>query len=143
MPLKVANFVGQARSSNVAAAIYYAVDHGAAIINLSLGSELITDLEREAAEYARAAGVLLVVSAGNRGLPTDKHGYAGLPGALVVGALAPDGFRAGFSNFGQGLAFLAPGVDILSLRAADTDFIALSEPLDYEPEAAVVGEPSG
>lgn len=140
MPLKVANFVGQARSTNVAAAIYYAVDHGAAIINLSLGGELITELEKEAARYAAERGVLLVVSAGNRGMPVEKHGYAGLPEALVVGALAPNGDRAGFSNFGAGLHVLAPGVDILSLRARDTDFIALSDPLDYIEGAAIVGE---
>ncbi|MCZ6710589.1 MAG: S8 family serine peptidase, partial [Gammaproteobacteria bacterium] len=49
MPLKVANFVGQARSSLVAAAIYYAVDNGARVINLSLGGELVTEAERGAA----------------------------------------------------------------------------------------------
>lgn len=140
MPLKVANFVGQARSANVAAAIYYAVDHGARVINISLGSELITDLEVRAAEYAQERNVLIVVSAGNRGLSTEQHGYAGLPGALVVGALAPNGERAGFSNFGEGLHLLAPGVDVLSLRAQDTDFVLLSDPLDYAAGSAVVGE---
>ncbi len=139
MPLKVANFAGQAKSSSVAAAIYYAVDHGAAIINLSLGGELITELEKDAARYAAEKNVLLIVSAGNRGLPTEQHGYAALPHALVVGALAPDGTRAGFSNFGEDIAFLAPGVDVLSLRAKDTDFIMLSDPLDYKPGTAFVG----
>jgi hypothetical protein len=140
MPLKVANFVGQARSSAVAAAIYYAVDHGAQVINLSLGSELVTDLEREAAAHAAAQNVLIVVSAGNRGLSTEHSGYASLPGVLVVGASDLNGERAGFSNFGGHLAVLAPGVEILSLRARDTDFIALTNPPDYEPGAAVVGE---
>lgn len=139
MPLKVANFVGQARSANVAAAIYYAVDQGAAIINLSLGSELITDLEKRAAQYAQTHDVLVIVSAGNKGSPAGKHGYAALPGAMVVGAMAPNGTRAGFSNFGDDLALLAPGVDILSLRAKDSDFIALSDPLDYQEGAAIVG----
>lgn len=139
MPLKVANFVGQARSSAVAAAIYYAVDHGARVINLSLGSELVTDLEREAAGHAAANGVLIVVSAGNRGLPTDTTGYASLPGVLVVGASGLDGERAGFSNFGTRLELLAPGVDVLSLRARDTDFIGLTRPSDYDEGAAFVG----
>ncbi len=140
MPLKVANFVGQARSSAVAAAIYYAVDHGARVINLSLGSELVTDLEREAAEHAQANGVLIVVSAGNKGLPTETTGYASLPGVLVVGASGLDGERAGFSNFGTRLELLAPGVDVLSLRARDTDFIALTNPPDYDGGAAFVGD---
>lgn len=139
MALKVANFAGQARSSAVAAALYYAVDQGAQVINLSLGGELATPLEQRAAAYAQERGVLLVVSAGNRGLRLDSNGYPGLPGALVVGASDLDGERAGFSNFGPRLDLLAPGVDLLSLRARDTDFIGLSEPLDYEAGAATVG----
>ena len=140
MALKVADFTGQARSSAVAAAIYYAVDNGARVINLSLGSELITDLERGAAEYAVANDVLIVVSAGNKGLSANHLGYATLPGVLVVGASGIDGERAGFSNFGSQLDVLAPGVDLLSLRANDTDFIALSDPPDYPPGEAIVGE---
>jgi subtilisin family serine protease len=140
MPLKVANFIGQARSSAVAAAIFYAVDHGARVINLSLGSELVTDLERSAAEYARDHDVLIVVSAGNKGSNLAYSGYASLPGVLIVGASDTDGERAGFSNFGSKLMVLAPGVDILSLRARDTDFISLTHPLDYSEGSAIVGE---
>lgn len=140
MPLKVANFAGQARSSSVAAAIHYAVEQGARIINLSLAGETITELEIQAAEFARQRGVLIVVAAGNRGIGVDRFGYAALPGVLVVGASTHDGNRAGFSNFGAQLSLLAPGVEILSLRARDTDFIALSQPLDYASEDAVVGE---
>lgn len=140
MPLKVANFVGQARSSAVAAAIYYAVDHGAKIINLSLGGELVTQLERDAAQHAADNDVLIVVSAGNRGSNAMQNGYATLPGVLVVGASDTNNQRAGFSNFGSNVDVLAPGVEILSLRAQDTDFIVLSDPLDYSAGAAIVGE---
>lgn len=139
MPLKVANFAGQARSSAVAAAIHYAVDHGARVINLSLGGELITELEREAARYAQERNVLIVVSAGNTGLNAANAGYASLPGVLVVGASDSAGERAGFSGFGTSVEVLAPGVDVLSLRARDTDFIALSDPPDYPPGGAFVG----
>ncbi len=140
MPLKVANFIGQARSSAVAAAIYYAVDNGARVINLSLGGELITELERTAARYAADNSVLIVVSAGNRGLSAAYLGYASLPDVLVVGASDLNGERAGFSNFGSPVALLAPGVEVLSLRARDSDFIALSNPPDYPPGSAIVGD---
>lgn len=140
MALKVANFAGQAKSANVAAAIRYAVDHGARLINLSLGGELITQLEKDAAAYAEERDVLIVVAAGNKGISTNQHGYASLPGVLVAGASDLSGQRAGFSNFGGHLALLAPGIDLLSLRAKDTDFIAMSDPLDYPAESAVVGE---
>jgi subtilisin family serine protease len=140
MPLKVANFVGQARSSMVASAIYYAVDNGARVINLSLGGELVTQAERGAAQYAHEQGVLIVVSAGNKGLDAGQFGYAGLPHVLVVAASDLNGERAGFSNFGADVEVIAPGVDVLSLRARDTDFIALSNPPDYPEGAAFVGE---
>ncbi len=140
MALKAANFIGQARSSAVAAAIYYAVDHGARIINLSLGGELVTELEIEAAKYAQQQDVLILVAAGNQGVSAEQQGYSTLPGVLVVGASDQVGQRAGFSNFGNNVALLAPGVDVLSLRAEDTDFIALTNPLDYPDESAVVGE---
>ena len=140
MPLKVANFIGQARSAAVASAIYYAVDAGARIINLSLGGELVTELEAAAARYARERDVLIIVAAGNRGVSAEQEGYATLPGVLVVGASDLQGQRAGFSNFGSNVALLAPGVDVLSLRAKDTDFISLTDPLDYPDESAVVGE---
>lgn len=140
MPLKVANFVGQARSSAVAAAIYYAVNHGARVINLSLGGEVVTELERDAAQYAADNNVLIVVSAGNRGLDAKQNGYTTLPGVLVVGASDQNDQRAGFSNFGANVDVLAPGVDILSLRAHDTDFIALTDPRSYSAGAAIVGD---
>ena len=143
MTLKVANFAGQAASTAVAAAIHYAVDHGARIINLSLGGEVITELEREAARRAADAGVLLVVAAGNKGLDAGRFGYAGLPGALIVGASDLEDGRAGFSNFGADVDLLAPGVDVLSLRARDTDFIGLSGAPDYPAGGATVGEDAG
>lgn len=138
MPLKVANFVGQARSSLVASAIYYAVDNGARVINLSLGGEVVTTAERGAARYAHEQGVLIVVSAGNKGLDAGRFGYAGLPHVLAVAASGLNGERAGFSNFGADVEVIAPGVDVLSLRARDTDFIALSNPPDYPEGAAFV-----
>ena len=140
MPLKVGNFIGQARSSAVAGAIYYAVDNGARIINLSLGGEVVTQAERLAAQYAADNDVLIVVSAGNKGFKASSFGYPSLPDVLVVGASNLSGERAGFSNFGTEVRLLAPGVDVLSLRARDTDFIALSDPPDYPEGAAIVGD---
>jgi len=140
MPLKVANFVGQARSSMVAAAIYYAVDNGARVINISLGGELISAAERAAAEYAHQQGALIVVSAGNKGINAGRYGYGGLPHVLAVAASDRNDERAGFSNFGPEVGVIAPGVDVLSLRARGTDFIAVSNPPDYPPGGAFVGE---
>ncbi len=140
MPLKVASYRGQARAAAVAQAIGYAVQQGAHIINLSLGGSVASPMERDAVAAAVAAGTLVVVSAGNDGAPADGYGYAAIEQALVVGASAPADLRAGFSNFGARVDLLSPGVDLLSLRAAGTDFIALSRAGERPAGTAVVGD---
>ncbi len=140
MPLKVGNFVGQARSSAIAAAIHYAVDQGARVINLSLGGAVVTTLEEEALAYAAQQNVLVVTAAGNDGYRADAAGYAAIPSVLSVAASDVTGARAGFSSFGAEVDLIAPGVEVLSLRARDSDFIALSGAPAYQAAAAVVGE---
>lgn len=111
----------------------------AQIINLSLGGYGKDPLEADAIKKARAAGCLVVVSAGNDGLPTtvvDQFGGiflspANLPGVLSVMAAAPDGTLASFSNYdsdpGAGWEYeiLAPGEDILS-TGIDGDYVFMS-----------------
>lgn len=71
--LKVANQYGCASSSNVMKAIYYAVDNGADIINLSMGSSLEQPMVKSAMDYARQHNVLISVSSGNT--LSDKPQY--------------------------------------------------------------------
>lgn len=65
MVLKATNNLGNATSANVAKAIYYAVDHGADIITVSLSSVLPQPLLKAAFDYAKSHDVLVAVSAGN------------------------------------------------------------------------------
>jgi subtilisin family serine protease len=140
MPLKVANFVGHAEGAALAAAIYYAVEMKAAIINLSMGGRWLSEAEQDALNRARLAGVLVVTAAGNTAQDAGAFGYAGAPGVYTVAATAPGGERASFSNYGHRVDAAAPGVEILSLRARNSDFIRWTVPVGYSPEAAVVGE---
>jgi subtilisin family serine protease len=105
-------------------AVVWAVDHGAKIVNLSLGGPSTSSTERGAIDYAAAHGVLLVAAAGNqyrRGNPVQYPaaliqplGSNGVGGrGLVVGAALPSGKRAGFSSTGSYLSLVAPGVDVL------------------------------
>jgi len=139
MVLKALNSAGFGRGSDIAAAVRYAVDQGAQVIQLSLGGQPPGELEREALAYARRAGRLVVVAAGNQGSPIARQGYEALPGVLVVGAVAADRQRAEFSDWGMRLDLVAPGVDILSLRAFGSDFLQRSGEPDYRPGEAVVG----
>lgn len=110
LPVKVLAGAGGGTSEQVAAGIDWAVDHGAQIINLSLGSGQYSEVVHLAAVKARAQGVLIVAAAGN-----DGRQNVSWPGALeeVIGvaAIGPDGGVAPYSNRGPGVDIAAPGGD--------------------------------
>lgn len=139
MVLRALNTFGNTRASYVARAIVYAADNGARIINLSVGGPGLTEVEREALRYATAKGVLIVVAAGNDGKPVEGFGLASAEQVITVGAAGLDGLRAPFSNYGPAVDLIAPGVDILSLRARRTDTLRDIPGADYTPGGAYVG----
>jgi subtilisin family serine protease len=104
-----------------ATAIIWAVDHGANIINLSIGGTQTSQVERSAIDYATQRGVLLVAAAGNSAQQGNPTSYpAALVGnsGLVVGASDAAGARAAFSTTGSYVDVLAPGVDVLGALAS-------------------------
>jgi serine protease len=117
-----------------AAAVTWAVDHGANIVNLSIGGPETSAVERAAMEYATSHGVLVVAAAGNAGLFGNPTTYpAALLGRLgiAVGAATRSGTRAAFSTTGTFVDVLAPGVDVLGALAggiAATLFAPVSTP---------------
>lgn len=101
-------------------AIVWAVDHGANIVNLSLGGTQTSPVERAAIDYALGKNVLLVAAAGNSAQQGNPVMYpAALIGdrGLVVGAAEASGRRAAFSTTGSYVDLLAPGVDVLGAIA--------------------------
>ena len=112
-----------------AAAIVYAVDHGARIVNLSLGGVGTSPLEERAIEYAVSHDVLLVAAAGNEYAsgnpieypaaalqPPGSNGQGGV--GLAVGASTMAGKRASFSNTGSHISLAAPGENVFGAIAA-------------------------
>ncbi len=133
MVLKAVNNFGTTRASFLANAIVYAVDNGAQVINISVGGPHESRIERAAIEYAHQAGVLIVAAAGNEGIELDDFGPGGNDKVLTVGATFVDDRAAAFSNFGNKVDLVAPGVDVLSLRARYTD-------ANFRPDADEGGE---
>jgi len=130
-----------------AAAIMYAIDHGAQIINLSFGGPGTTPIERHAIQYAIGHGALVVAAAGNefgQGNPVEYPaallqpvGSDGAGGAgLSVGASNQVGTRAGFSNTGSWISLTAPGTNVFG------DVSSLSSPTSY-PRAALPESSAG
>ncbi len=95
------------------AAIVYAVDNGARIINMSWGSRRKSFVIRDAIDYAHARGALLVGAAGNERTP-DTIYPAGYRKVVAVAATDQNKQRFYQSNFGAAIDIGAPGNVILS-----------------------------
>ncbi|HWG02940.1 MAG TPA: S8 family serine peptidase [Trebonia sp.] len=96
--------------------IYYAVAHGAKVINMSLGSEQPTGYLRTAIGHALRSGVVVVASAGNSGTSGGYAPYvypASFSGVIAVAAATDSGTRAAFSEQNAGVVLAAPGVGVL------------------------------
>jgi Subtilase family len=107
MPLRVLGPGGFALNTDTAAAIDYAVDHGAAVVNTSIYGERSPERLRAAMERARAAGVLVVAAAGNEASTTPQF-PAAFPDALSVAATSANGTLASFSSRGPWVKLAAP-----------------------------------
>lgn len=112
LPVKVMDAKGLGNYVNIAAGIYYAVDHGARVIMLGFGGQGESMLVHLAVNYAMSKGALVVAAAGNTGDETPIY-PAAYPGVVAVGALASDGGIAGFSTRGS-VSLVAPGTSIAS-----------------------------
>jgi thermitase len=112
--VKAGSSSGAFSNATEAAAIRYAVDHGARIINLSVGGLQTSPAERAAVAYAAARGVLLVAPVGN-GYGTAPEYPAALLGdaGLAVAASTKSGEHARFSNRGSWVSVAAPGEGVL------------------------------
>ncbi|HYP18930.1 MAG TPA: S8 family peptidase [Chloroflexia bacterium] len=113
MPIKVCTPEGQCAEEAIASGIRWATDHGARIINLSLGGDEDTEIMREATRYAVERNVVVVASAGNEA--NGKANYpAAYPGVVSVGATGRSDTFTGFSSYGDFVDVSAPGVGVLS-----------------------------
>ncbi|MBD3402890.1 S8 family serine peptidase, partial [candidate division GN15 bacterium] len=134
LPIKI---LPNATSAVGAAGIIYAVNAGAKVLNLSFGSPYESLLLQDAITYARANGVMVVAASGNSG-QREFFYPANAEGAFTVGAGNSSGEVTYFSTYGEHIDLIAPGQDILSLRAAGTDMYAVQG----EPYVRIIGPDS-
>lgn len=113
MPIKALDAQGSGSAFDIADGIRWAADHGAKVVNLSLGEYEDSNYLRQAIQYAESKDVLVVAAMGND--DTDQPSYpAAYPGVLAVAAVDENGQRASFSNYGKHTGVAAPGVSIPS-----------------------------
>ncbi len=114
IPIKVLNSVGAGRMDHVVEGIKVAVDKGADLICMSLGTRNPLDEVYAAIEKAHNEGVVCFVAAGNAGQTTQLLYPAAYDITISIGAVDENSMRAAFSCTGPNLDFVAPGVNIYS-----------------------------
>jgi subtilisin family serine protease len=133
LPVRVLDSDGGSSAFLVAQGVYHAIDAGASVVNVSIGSATATALLASVAADAEAAGVVLVASAGNDGSSSPAREPASLRalGTVGVAATTAGDVRADFSNYGSWVSLSAPGVGVISLlpgssygEASGTSFAA-------------------
>lgn len=113
LPVRVLDSHGNGEYSTLAAGIIWAVDHGAQILNLSLGGINPNTTLLKAVNYAFERGVLIIASSGNDGSGNLRY-PARYPVVVAVGSTNSIDQRSGYSNYGSGLDLVAPGESIYS-----------------------------
>jgi subtilisin family serine protease len=114
LPVTVLNSDGVGDTFAIAQGVYFAIERGARVVNMSFACPERAGIIEDAINDARAAGVTVVSAAGNTG--NERQVFpAEAPGVIGVAALAADGVRADFSDFGEYVDISAPGVELVSL----------------------------
>lgn len=136
LPVKVLDNTGAGTTYSVAEGIIWAADHGAKVINLSLGNYADSQFLHDAIKYAYNKDVVLVSASGNDN--TERPGYpAAYPEVLAVAATTASDERADFSNYGDYVDVSAPGESIASTYIG-SQYAALSGTSMASPHAAAL-----
>lgn len=134
MPIKVLDQSGAGTLFDVAEGIIWATDNGAKVINLSLGNYAESKYLHDAVKYAYSKDVVMIAATGNDN--TDELGYpASYPEVLGVSAINSRQSRAEFSNYGDYVDVVAPGVNIPSTYPGN-QYAALSGTSMASPHVA-------
>ena len=115
LPLKAFSANGTGYLANIVAALYYAVQHGANVVNMSFDLTSSSPSLTQAVTYANKAGVVLVAAAGNEN--TSAPVYPAALNNYVVGIASTTNWdsRSSFSNYGStDVLIAAPGENIVS-----------------------------
>lgn len=98
-------------------------NRAADVVNMSFSCGLYSPFAEDMVNAARSSGIVMVASAGNNGEAAVVY-PARYDGVIAVGASDMNDQRAGFSNYGEGLSLVAPGVGILTTNGPNTYTLA-------------------
>lgn len=150
MPLRVLGTDGSGDVASVAQAIRWAVEKGAKVINLSLGSTENSPAVQIAIDWATAQDVLVVASAGNENKDHITYPAANAtqgvaaPNLLSVGSVNPQDIKSSFSNYSAALEIVGPGEHVYAPapdgRMASWSGTSMAAPMTAGGLALALGE---
>ncbi|MBZ9751558.1 S8 family serine peptidase [Deinococcus sp. HMF7604] len=150
MPLRVLDSDGRGDTLNVAAAVVWATNHGAHVINLSLGTSRAQDALTQAIAYANSKRVLVVAAAGNFNKAAPDYPAAQMKGgrySVAVGSVNQDDLKSDFSSYGEAIGLMAPGQEIAApfpdRRMGQFSGTSMSAPVVAGALALGLGEGAG
>jgi subtilisin family serine protease len=115
LPLKAFSSDGTGYLSNIVAALYYAVQHQANVVNMSFNLTSSSPALTQAAAYANSSGVVLVAAAGNGDTSTAVYPAALDNDVVGIASTSDSDVRSSFSNYGSPDVWIAaPGENIVS-----------------------------
>ncbi|CAM2830077.1 S8 family peptidase [Paenibacillus sediminis] len=136
MPIKALDKSGSGTTYSVAQGIIWATDHGAKVINMSLGNYADAKFLHDAVKYAYDRDVVLVAATGNDS--TERPGYpAAYPEVFAVSATDSNMKLASYSNYGDYIDVTAPGTSIASTYP-NNQYAALSGTSMASPHVAAL-----
>jgi len=113
MPLRVLDSDGQGNSFVIAEAMLYAMENGADVINLSLGTTRQSQFLLDVVAQVTANNVVVVAAAGNLNEDTPQY-PAAADCAIAVTAIGPGRVKTDYANYGDWVDLIAPGERIYS-----------------------------
>ena len=139
LPLKFSNDSNGSLSGDYPAAMIYAADMNAAVINCSFGryGGGISNYQLDAISYAHELGTLVIASAGNSN-ENEIHYPSAYRNVLCVASTANGDYKSGFSTYHLSVDISSPGSGILS-ATLDNDYATASGTSMASPLAAGVG----
>ena len=114
LPVKVFDVDGSASDEQIYLGLMFALEQGADILNMSFGGLGVSPLEVEAMTIADSHGIICCAAAGNNGDLAEYYYPGGIDSCITVGAVDTGLSRAAFSNRGDLVDVMAPGVGIVS-----------------------------
>lgn len=126
LPVKISDSDGMYETDILTGINYIAYNENADVINMSFGGIRYSKEHYNAIEAAKRENIITVAAAGNNN--SSEASYpAAFSNTLSISAVDSNNERAFFSNYGDGITFTAPGVDIKSILGKDSNIVKGNE----------------